>query len=428
MGTYYFDKNGQKIGPVAKDELIRLAETGVVNEQTVFVVDGRDIRGRHIKNLRPIFERRNGVKPVGAAELIDESSVRVPPKIEDEPVSVPEERVAFAGLEEDFRNSFVKKYQDLKSERQARPHAKPWGCLVVMFLINIILLAVLGCFVLLYLKGELPQQAAPKAAKTESTSFAKRTSETMKAEPGMPAGTQTDLSGESNGPDTGGDREIEGGFSAAVGDIEETAADGGDAVSNEEEQAAEDTAERNRKIDNAKSYYRHIVEIDKNITEIGLLCDEIELKRKRVVELLKKTEMNFRYSQSLMQKYSPSGSYRTREEYEVQKDLKAEIDQLRAESDRISEEMDRLIMERKRKSVEKDQLVDECLDLADQAMNLDFDSEMLTERERGQTDDIFNRSLKSASDFVSMSPDVEKLLKLKEAIEKLAGRDSTVQE
>ena len=58
MEIFYFNTQGEKIGPITKEGLINLAEAGVITEETVFEISGKKVKGKHIKNLRPIFERR----------------------------------------------------------------------------------------------------------------------------------------------------------------------------------------------------------------------------------------------------------------------------------------------------------------------------------------------------------------------------------
>ncbi len=57
MEIFYFNTQGEKIGPVTKEGLISLAEAGTVTQETVFEINGKKVRGKHIKNLRPIFEK-----------------------------------------------------------------------------------------------------------------------------------------------------------------------------------------------------------------------------------------------------------------------------------------------------------------------------------------------------------------------------------
>ena len=57
MEIFYFNTQGEKIGPITKEVLINLAEAGTVTQETVFEINGKKVRGKHIKNLRPIFEK-----------------------------------------------------------------------------------------------------------------------------------------------------------------------------------------------------------------------------------------------------------------------------------------------------------------------------------------------------------------------------------
>ena len=68
MEIFYFNTQGEKIGPITKEGLVNLAKAGVVGEQTVFEIGGKKVKGKHIKNLRPIFEGRSAVAPSATAE------------------------------------------------------------------------------------------------------------------------------------------------------------------------------------------------------------------------------------------------------------------------------------------------------------------------------------------------------------------------
>ena len=68
MEIFYFNTQGEKIGPITKEGLINLAEAGVITEETVFEISGKKVKGKHIKNLRPIFERRKEAESVPEAE------------------------------------------------------------------------------------------------------------------------------------------------------------------------------------------------------------------------------------------------------------------------------------------------------------------------------------------------------------------------
>lgn len=86
MEIYYFGTDGQKIGPLTKEGLIRLAEAGIVTEQTAFEVNGKRVKGKHIKNLRPIFENRKrseSANPADSADIQEEAVL--PPILETTP-------------------------------------------------------------------------------------------------------------------------------------------------------------------------------------------------------------------------------------------------------------------------------------------------------------------------------------------------------
>lgn len=63
MEIYYFGTNGEKIGPITKEELVKLAKAGAITEQTTFEINGQKVKGRNIKNLRPIFEEQKNIAP-----------------------------------------------------------------------------------------------------------------------------------------------------------------------------------------------------------------------------------------------------------------------------------------------------------------------------------------------------------------------------
>ena len=65
MDIFYFNTQGEKIGPITREGLVRLAEAGVVSQTTIFEINGQKVKGKHIKNLRPIFEKRKaeGAEP-----------------------------------------------------------------------------------------------------------------------------------------------------------------------------------------------------------------------------------------------------------------------------------------------------------------------------------------------------------------------------
>lgn len=86
MEIYYFGTDGQKIGPLTKEGLIRLAEAGIVTEQTAFEVNGKRVKGKHIKNLRPIFENRKRSDSANPADSTDiQEETVLPPILETTP-------------------------------------------------------------------------------------------------------------------------------------------------------------------------------------------------------------------------------------------------------------------------------------------------------------------------------------------------------
>ena len=85
MKIYYFGTNGEKVGPIKKDGLVNLAKAGVVTEHTSFEVDGKRIKGRHIKNLRSIFEEQKNAKPDSPAPPAYVGETPPPPPVTEEP-------------------------------------------------------------------------------------------------------------------------------------------------------------------------------------------------------------------------------------------------------------------------------------------------------------------------------------------------------
>ena len=80
MEIYYYGKNGEKIGPVTKEGLLNLAEVGVVTAETTFEVGGRKYKGKHIKNLRPIFEKKKTAEgSVSTQDKVADTATAVPP-------------------------------------------------------------------------------------------------------------------------------------------------------------------------------------------------------------------------------------------------------------------------------------------------------------------------------------------------------------
>ena len=76
MEIFYFNTQGEKIGPITKEELISLAEAGAVTQETVFEINGKKVRGKHIKNLRPIFEKleTTGQNPPNTTDSADSAA------------------------------------------------------------------------------------------------------------------------------------------------------------------------------------------------------------------------------------------------------------------------------------------------------------------------------------------------------------------
>lgn len=58
MEIYYFGTNGEKVGPVTKEGLSKLIESGVVVESTKLQVNGKQYIAGQIQSLSPLFEKR----------------------------------------------------------------------------------------------------------------------------------------------------------------------------------------------------------------------------------------------------------------------------------------------------------------------------------------------------------------------------------
>ena len=169
MEIYYFGINGEKVGPVTKEELVNLAKAGVVTEQTALEINGKKVKGNHIKNLLPIFETQKGNKQTRIVDSIDTKADVVPPPVVIETTNAKqnantksdntEERYnqttqfwldQYAGKNEAKSNDRVLnpieiRYQNLKIERkeaevrqQLRPYAKfQWCYRIIMTLLHI---------------------------------------------------------------------------------------------------------------------------------------------------------------------------------------------------------------------------------------------------------------------------------------------------
>ena len=76
MEIFYFNTQGEKIGPITKEVLINLAEAGTVTRETVFEINGKKVRGKQIKNLRPIFEKLEtaGQNPPNTTDSADSAA------------------------------------------------------------------------------------------------------------------------------------------------------------------------------------------------------------------------------------------------------------------------------------------------------------------------------------------------------------------
>ena len=144
MEIYYFGTNGEKVGPVTKKGLINLAKVGAITEQTVFEVDGQKVKGKHIKNLRPIFEERKQGESDPTAASADLEETMIPPPITGEsPSQLPPENTgndttsgdeiyktadigfslpddgAKSTSKRKFQTPFVKKYQERKRTKES---------------------------------------------------------------------------------------------------------------------------------------------------------------------------------------------------------------------------------------------------------------------------------------------------------------------
>lgn len=61
MEIYYFGNKGEKVGPITKEGLVNLAKAGVVTEQTAFEINGKTVKGKHIKTF--VQYSRNKKRP-----------------------------------------------------------------------------------------------------------------------------------------------------------------------------------------------------------------------------------------------------------------------------------------------------------------------------------------------------------------------------
>lgn len=184
MEIYYFGTNGEKVGPVTKEGLIRLAEAGIVTEQTDFEVNEQRVKGRHIKNLRPIFENR---KRSESANLVDSTDIQegiVPPPILEPKEPAPtvsdssnmpnEDFYQSAGVGSDspdgkavasfdmkvqdpFRSrvrDLSKKIEENETKRQLRAYTRfRWCYRIIMILLLIGFLVTMGIFITGFMTG-----------------------------------------------------------------------------------------------------------------------------------------------------------------------------------------------------------------------------------------------------------------------------------
>ncbi|MBR2692677.1 MAG: DUF4339 domain-containing protein [Thermoguttaceae bacterium] len=422
MEIYYFGANGEKVGPVSKEELTRLAGTGAVNEQTVFVVNGREVLGRHIKNLRPIFDARN--KPLPPVNSDDKERPTTPPPINNTgddledgktfPVgdseTVSADNTVFSGMEDDYRNEFVKKYQKLKDEPQPRPHAKLWGCLIVTFLMNVVLVAGVSVLAFAYFKGEKLKRAETEAKKIEMESFARG---------------QADLRSELGGRVDEGTKSIEDlnnlyrDIERRVSDVEQSVSDVAQDFTDRVEQITGEVSDKDYS-SKVEAYDNIVDEIDRCVTQIVHLCSEIELLSKNIdyrFDELRSYRYSYENYERLREAKNRIPSYATIEEHARRTQLEEQIDRMEGEERKLREERDQMMIDLKQKIMEKDRLADTCIRLAGQAMNLGFDGASLAKLAEQKADEIAERTSELAEKF----PKDEKLQSLNETIQRFRG-------
>ena len=181
MEIYYFGTDGQKIGPLTKEGLIRLAEAGIVTEQTAFEVNGKKVKGKHIKNLRPIFENRKRSESANPADSTDiQEETVLPPILETTPTDGAssnksnEDFYQTSGVvfdstdgktgtpfnlkaQDPFRSrvqNLSKKLEDNEISRQLRAYTKfRWCYRIIMTILLIGFLIAMGVFITGYVSG-----------------------------------------------------------------------------------------------------------------------------------------------------------------------------------------------------------------------------------------------------------------------------------
>ncbi len=184
MEIFYFGTDAQKIGPLTKEGLIRLAEAGVVTEQTDFEVNGQRVKGRHIKNLRPIFENQKRSESANPADSTDIQEGIVPPPILEPTEPAPTVSDSSNKLNEDFYQSsgvgsdspdgktaasfdlkaqdpfrsrvhdLSKKIEENETRRQLRSYTKfRWCYRIIMTILLIGFLIAMGVFITGYVSG-----------------------------------------------------------------------------------------------------------------------------------------------------------------------------------------------------------------------------------------------------------------------------------